>query len=182
MTDLANACSVPTSVAGDWIEQLGEQSQLLARALMERAPIDLRAQTISRDQLAEQLRLAKIETIPIANTTSGLRVIGRGNIQATSLFKQGKVEIQDASSQQFIDSLGPLDGVTVWDICAQGPEERLLQWQRKVPLSMRQTHAGTRCKSFVEEPNEPALSFTPARHSALWTWFLLMPRARDQGA
>ena len=72
VTDLANACSVPTSVAEDWIKQLGEQSQLLARALMERAPIDLRAQTISRDQLAEQLRLAKIETIPIANTTQGL--------------------------------------------------------------------------------------------------------------
>ena len=116
-SDLANACSVPTLIAADWIDQLGEQSQPLARSLMARAPIDLRAQSLSRQELAQQLRLLEIETSPIANSTNGLRVVGRANIQATSLFKQGQVEIQDASSQRFIDALGSLKGLTIWDMC-----------------------------------------------------------------
>ena len=118
--DICTHLSLP-----DWMgEHLGNLSDPFAFAFhhQQRAPLDIRCNpsVFSRKKLQQKLRHREIDSIPIADTTYGLRIEGSANVVGEPLFVQGAFEVQDAASQYFIETLRPMlkKNTTVLDYCA----------------------------------------------------------------
>ncbi len=87
-------------------------------ALLERAPLDLRA---NRAKSTRQTLLAVWpEATPIAGTEDGLRFANNFTVEATAEWRDGLVEVQDAGSQMVVAACAVSAGMTVIDLCAGG--------------------------------------------------------------
>jgi len=110
----------------DWLyERLARQfpaAQLeaLATALLEPAPLDLRANLLktTRDAAIEALRAQGIACEPSALAPTGVRVSGKPALERTGAFRDGLVEVQDCGSQLVAELVAPRRGQTVVDFCA----------------------------------------------------------------
>jgi len=126
--DLAGA---PLHVAGDfpeWLapafaEAFGATAAAEGQALAERAPIDLRANTLrmTREKALEQL--AHLYPAPTPLSPVGLRIApradGRGPaLSAEPAYIKGLVEVQDEGSQLAALLSGAKPGIQVLDLCA----------------------------------------------------------------
>jgi len=113
----------------DWfaarlIGDLGEhRATEIARALLERAPLTLRVNTLkaSRDEV-----LARIQREHDAGATKGIlsptAIILAESASVTSwpLYQEGLVEVQDEGSQLLALAVGAKPGMVIYDICAGG--------------------------------------------------------------
>lgn len=94
--------------------------EALARALDERAPVDLhvnpRRQTTS--ELQDELARDDIETTPIAGLPCGLRLARPARLTQLPAFLEGGFEVQDAGSQWIVRAVAPRPGERVLDLCA----------------------------------------------------------------
>ncbi len=112
----------------DWLENplrqsLGGDFSSVMAAMRQRAPVFLRVNTARADQGQAQTALAAegIETVPHPLASSALEVIaGARKIQTSSVYLDGVVELQDASSQAVVQALPLADGMRVLDLCAGG--------------------------------------------------------------
>ena len=110
----------------DWIyERLAQhfpadELELLARALLRPAPLDLRVNTLlcSRSAVLEQLRHDGIPASPTPYSSVGVRVEAKPALQRHPLFLEGKVEVQDEGSQLLAYLLAPRRREMVVDFCA----------------------------------------------------------------
>jgi 16S rRNA (cytosine967-C5)-methyltransferase len=115
---IALSCSLPdwlaTRLCADW----GEEAEALAKALNERAPMTIRANTLvtTRDQLALELSREKLSTEPGRWSDTALVVTSRTNLFASAAFKRGAMEAQDEGSQLLAELATP--GKLVVDYCA----------------------------------------------------------------
>ena len=117
---LAVQCSLPIWLARRWIQQLGrDQAELLARSLLERAPLTARVNTLRTDmqrvsriiqQEGGQARAAG--QAPAAFFVSGL---ARPFVAASYL--EGLWTAQDEGAQLASELLAPQPGETVLDAC-----------------------------------------------------------------
>ncbi|MEC7398518.1 MAG: RsmB/NOP family class I SAM-dependent RNA methyltransferase [Pseudomonadota bacterium] len=106
-------------VAPDWlVERLaasgveGEE----AMALLDRAPLDIRVNTLK----AERATLAlPVETEPTA-APNGLRLPTGTQVEQWADYRDGKVEVQDTGSQLACMAVGAQPGETIVDLCAGG--------------------------------------------------------------
>ena len=91
-----------------------------AAAMMEPAPLDLRANLLktSRESAAAALASEGIETEPTPFSPWGLRVPERRPVTATRAFQEGLVEVQDEGSQLIALLTGARPGMRVADYCA----------------------------------------------------------------
>jgi 16S rRNA (cytosine967-C5)-methyltransferase len=120
---LATRCSFPTWLAARWVERYGAaEAEALMRALNERPPLTLRANTlrISREALAARLAAEDhIATAPTRYAPEGLvaeRAAGTpGRWRA---FTDGACVVQDEASMLVARLLEPAPGETVIDACA----------------------------------------------------------------
>lgn len=89
-------------------------------ALNSRAPTDLRVNLLKTSRNAAQAQLADagIETTPTPLSPWGLRLIGQGQVEATTVYTDGLVEIQDEASQLAALACAIQPGETVIDLCA----------------------------------------------------------------
>jgi 16S rRNA (cytosine967-C5)-methyltransferase len=85
-------------------------------ALLERAPLDLRANAarISRDALLPQFTAAA----RTPHSPWGLRLAPDSRIDDHPAYQQGLVEVQDEGSQLIALACEPKDGETILDLCA----------------------------------------------------------------
>jgi 16S rRNA (cytosine967-C5)-methyltransferase len=120
---LATRCSFPTWLAARWIGRYGAtEAEALMRALNERPPLTLRANTLrlTREALAE--RLAAEDGVPTRPTTlapEGLVVAAHaGAPGAWKAFAEGACIAQDEASMLVARLLEPRAGETVADVCA----------------------------------------------------------------
>ncbi len=96
------------------------------RALAERAPIDMRVNTLksSRDKLLKRMSSAGVRATPISPV--GLRIAARPrgakmpHVQAEEGFRKGWFELQDESSQIASQLVFAQPGEQVLDFCAGG--------------------------------------------------------------
>ena len=104
------------SLSALWGNRLEEE----ITALNERAPIDLRINTLKTSPEAARAALAEagIEVHPTPFSPVGLRVGGHPRLGGTAAFKKGLVEIQDEGSQLLSFLVGAGPGMTVVDYCA----------------------------------------------------------------
>ncbi len=111
----------------DWLDalgaaELGDRWPDVLDALNQPAPVYLRVNTLktTREAAASALAGERIETTPVDGQPHALRLEARQSLAGTQTFKNGLVEIQDASSQQVAPLLGVEPGQRVIDACAGG--------------------------------------------------------------
>ena len=115
----ANENAARGGVAPDWlVERLaasgveGEE----AVALLDRAPLDIRVNTLKADRATLSL---PVETEPTA-APHGLRLPTGTQVEQWAEYRDGKVEVQDTGSQLACMALGAQPGETIVDLCAGG--------------------------------------------------------------
>ena len=85
-------------------------------ALLERAPLDLRVNRLKAKRDSALARFADAEATPFA--PDGLRLAEGIQIEQTSAWSEGLIEIQDEGSQLTALATGAQAGMTVIDLCA----------------------------------------------------------------
>ncbi|MBT8460577.1 MAG: RsmB/NOP family class I SAM-dependent RNA methyltransferase [Boseongicola sp.] len=113
----------------DWLwphlqQSLGDQTKSTLGMMRERAPVQLRANTIvkGRDALLQELVTAGYDAVALEMTPTGIEVAGapRGLVSLPA-FIEGAFEMQDGASQSIVDRLsGFVAGADVLDYCAGG--------------------------------------------------------------
>ncbi len=112
----------------DWLwprmqESLGEAAAPVLEALRHRAPVFLRVNAARTDREAARAALAgeEIDTEPHPLAETALEVTRNPRrVQASAAFRDGLVELQDASSQAICAALPAGPGQRVLDYCAGG--------------------------------------------------------------
>ena len=129
--DLAQA---PAQVRGDYPDWLdgslarvfGDHRSAEGAALAERAPVDLRVNTLKTDALRALKALAPFDAEPPGLTPNALRVAApaaaerSGAVEAIPQFSKGWFEVQDLGSQVAASAAGDVKGKQVLDLCAGG--------------------------------------------------------------
>lgn len=106
-------------VAPVWLEKALAASGVVgqeAEALLGRAPLDLRVNTLKADRATLVL---PVEAMPTA-APHGLRVPSGTPVEQWAEFRDGKVEVQDTGSQLACLAMDAKPGETVIDLCAGG--------------------------------------------------------------
>ena len=104
-------------VAPDWLEDRLIASGVSleeAEALLSRAPLDLRVNTLKAERDALDLPVAA-EELAVPNA---LRVEPGTRVEDWDAFADGRIEVQDAGSQLACRAVGARPGETVIDLCA----------------------------------------------------------------
>jgi 16S rRNA (cytosine967-C5)-methyltransferase len=118
----------------DWLwDRLGsaygdEERALLARALAQPAPLDLRANPLktTRDDALAALTASGLDAVTTPYSPLGLRIGGRPAIQRDPLFTAGAIEVQDEASQLVGWVVAPRRTDMVVDFCAGAGGKTLL--------------------------------------------------------
>jgi 16S rRNA (cytosine967-C5)-methyltransferase len=112
----------PPSLDAAFREVFGDDVAIEIPALAQRAPVDLRVNTLraTREQAIAALADEGIAAQATPLSPVGLRLEGRANIAGTNAFRDGLVEVQDEGSQLIAVLLGAQPGETVIDWCAGG--------------------------------------------------------------
>ena len=125
--------AAPDHVRGDYPEWLaprfaavfGDNAAAEGRALADRAPVDLRVNTLHGTRETAEKQLAHLNAVPTSLSPVGLRVAvgseGRAPaLQAEPAYAKGRVEVQDEGSQLASLLAGADEGMQVLDLCAGG--------------------------------------------------------------
>lgn len=97
-----------------------EEILKLGVALQQPAPLDLRVNTLfaKREEILAQLEQTGVKAKPTPYSPIGIRLAEKPAINQHPLFLEGKVEIQDESSQLSVYLLAPRRGEMIVDFCA----------------------------------------------------------------
>jgi 16S rRNA (cytosine967-C5)-methyltransferase len=87
-------------------------------ALLERAPLDIRVNTLKADPVAVAAEIG--EAAAISFVPDGLRLPGDTQVERLPSYNEGRVEVQDAGSQLVTLAAGVRPGMHVIDLCAGG--------------------------------------------------------------
>lgn len=117
---LAIRHSIPVWIARLFAREVGPETEALAAAATERAPLVLRTNTLrtTRDDLIARLAEEEVEATPTPHAPHGLRVETRQNLFRLPSFREGLFEIQDEGSQLLALLVGAAPGEKVVDACA----------------------------------------------------------------
>ena len=118
---IANEAAAALAPAPAWLvdklrTRFGDDTPRQLAALLDRAPLDLRVNTLraSRDAVAAELG----DVDPLALALDGLRARGDLNVEGLSAYREGRIEVQDAGSQFAALACAAQPGETVVDLCA----------------------------------------------------------------
>ena len=100
----------------------------LARAMQQPAPLDLRTNSVStnRDTVLDTLKQQGIESEPTPYSPLGVRLKSKPALNMNPLFIEGKIEVQDESSQLVGFLVAPKRHDMVVDFCAGAGGKTLL--------------------------------------------------------
>ncbi|ADG11042.1 RsmB/NOP family class I SAM-dependent RNA methyltransferase [Caulobacter segnis] len=126
--------NAPAPVVGDypdWLEErlirtLGADQTVEMRALSERAPVDLRVNTLKTDAERAAKALAPIHAAPAGILPNAFRIPAPAaadrtpSVEAVPAFSKGWFEVQDLGSQIAAAVAGEVKGKQVLDFCAGG--------------------------------------------------------------
>lgn len=114
---------VPETLESALHDSLGDAFEAVMRTMQERAPVDLRVNTLKSNLRAAMVVLARdgVQASPLPQRPEALRVMENSRLVAASrAYSQGMVELQDISSQIAAAEAGAEPGMTVLDYCAGG--------------------------------------------------------------
>ena len=112
----------PQWLEAEFENAFGDKLEHEMSALMERAPTDLRVNSLKgdRDTALVALIEAGVELEPTPLAPLGLRLMARANVQGLQAFRDGLVELQDEGSQIACLMTAVKPGEQVVDLCAGG--------------------------------------------------------------
>ena len=112
----------PEWLHAEFEQAFGEDLEREMVALLERAPTDLRVNTLKfgRDEAQAALAAAGVQAEPCPWSPWGLRLTARANLPGLAVFREGGIEIQDEGSQLACLLTGAKPGEQVVDLCAGG--------------------------------------------------------------
>jgi 16S rRNA (cytosine967-C5)-methyltransferase len=119
----AEALDLPDWLVPPFRESLGAEMKPVAAAMRQRAPVFLRVNLRKTDPAGAIAALAGegIVAVPHSLAASALEVTGNARkVQVSAAYRDGLVELQDASSQAVVAALPLADGMRVLDHCAGG--------------------------------------------------------------
>jgi 16S rRNA (cytosine967-C5)-methyltransferase len=118
--DKAGSWSVPEWLLGDMEAHLGEDTQGVLLAMLERAPVDVRVNTLKTDRASAMADLQEegFAPTPHAHVETALRFEGAPRLVDSEAFQQGLIEVQDAGAQLVAQVCEAQPGQTVMDFCA----------------------------------------------------------------
>ncbi len=110
----------PKWLADELAARFGDDLDDEARALNERAPVDLRVNRLKagREAALERLRRDGVEAEPCRLSPLGIRLGRRARVTDRPAYRQGLVEVQDEGSQLVALIVGARPGEQVVDLCA----------------------------------------------------------------
>ena len=106
-------------VAPEWLVEALATSDISgdeAAALLDRAPLDVRVNTLKADRASLEL---PAEAEPIA-APNGLRLEAGTQVERWDAYRDGRIEVQDGGSQLACEAVAAKAGETVIDLCAGG--------------------------------------------------------------
>lgn len=108
-------------LAPRWLAELlrkrfGADTDMQVAALLGRAPLDLRVNTLRADLAAVAAELGTVETLALA--PDALRFTADLNVETLPAYAEGRVEVQDAGSQFAALACAARPGEMVVDLCA----------------------------------------------------------------
>tara|TARA_R110000868_G_scaffold91999_10_gene255003 strand:+ start:1408 stop:2721 length:1314 start_codon:yes stop_codon:yes gene_type:complete len=112
----------PEWMHDEFVAAFGDRLEVEMAALMDRAPTDLRVNTLKGDrEMALEIlgeAAVAVEVTPLAPL--GLRLTARANVQGLDAFRDGLIELQDEGSQLacLLSAVEP--GEQIVDLCAGG--------------------------------------------------------------
>ena len=129
--DLGGAPAAVRGDVQDWLEEgltraFGPAIDAELAALAERAPVDLRVNTLKTDAERALKALAPLNAHPVAFLTTALRIDApaaaerSGAVETIPAFSKGWFEVQDLGSQIAAAAAGEVRGKQVLDLCAGG--------------------------------------------------------------
>lgn len=100
--------------------ELGERWNTIAHELNRPASVILRVNTLlsTREQVLKELRDAGLKAEPLESSEVAIVLDGRPRLNHISSYAEGRVEVQDAGSQQIGPFVGVRPGNRVIDACA----------------------------------------------------------------
>lgn len=113
--------AAPSGIAPAWLIEALAASGIdtdQAAALLSRAPLDLRVNTL-RASVA-QVRAALPDAVPVDGVDAALRLPPDTPVEASQPYIDGWIEVQDAGSQLVTLAAGARPGMRVVDLCAGG--------------------------------------------------------------
>ena len=115
----ANEAASTPSLAPAWLldklcARFGDDTDRQAAALLARAPLDLRVNTLKTTREA----VAVPGAVPTRFAPDGLRLTEPFDVAASDAFRAGLIEIQDEGSQLAVAACQAAPGMTVVDLCA----------------------------------------------------------------
>ncbi len=114
--DAATPSSAPGWLTARFERRFGADTDAELAALLGRAPLDLRVNTLMATRDAVLAELPQFEATRFA--AQGIRATEPFAVEASAAFHAGKVEIQDEGSQLVATACGAERGMTVVDLCA----------------------------------------------------------------
>ena len=117
---LSAQLEIPHWLMPHFERRFGDRLEEEARALNERAPLDIRV-NVKRISVAEaqaKLQADGIKTMPLNHSPMGLRAASGTKATATALYRDGLIEIQDEAAQIASLMATPEQGGLVVDLCA----------------------------------------------------------------
>jgi len=129
--DLAEATPAVAGDYPDWLDAslaraYGETRAAEAQALAERAPVDLRVNTLKTDPERALKALTPLHAKPTGVLDTALRIAApepserAGAVETIPAFSKGWFEVQDLGSQIAAAAAGVISGKQVLDLCAGG--------------------------------------------------------------
>ncbi|QXQ08141.1 RsmB/NOP family class I SAM-dependent RNA methyltransferase [Sphingosinicellaceae bacterium] len=97
-------------------ERFGPSTDTELAALLGRAPLDLRVNTLKAQRDAVAAELGTVELLDLA--PDGLRATAELNVETLPAYRDGRIEVQDAGSQFAALACEAKAGETVVDLCA----------------------------------------------------------------
>lgn len=116
-----NEAGTLSALASGWLierfeRRFGERTTAELTALLGRAPLDLRVNTLRATRADVLVELPGFTPTPYA--PDGLRATAPFAVEASAAFREGRIEIQDEGSQLAALACGVQAGMIVVDLCA----------------------------------------------------------------
>ena len=173
------AANIPEWLAPTFEKLFGAHTMEEGLALSQRAPIDLRVNTLKAERLKVREALASFSPVPGPWVETSLRIVAPGpdekhvNVEVDPAHGMGWIEVQDTASQVAAALSGVKPGETVADICAGAGGKTLalaalMQNQGRLvahdvdrhrlrPIFERVMRAGASCVEVVSSDNASAM-------------------------
>ena len=102
------------------LDQFGDEAPALFESMKESAPLDLRVNLLKakREEVMQDLAEHGVAAVETPMSPDGVRLMTKPGLTSWSIYREGKIDVQDEGSQLIARLVQPKRGEMVCDFCA----------------------------------------------------------------